>query len=120
MRTMKFRPLAAIAVVGASGFVIAGCSSSGGSREAVTLQLAATSDADADAYATLIEAFEEENPTITVETTFSPVDAYQANVPRSMSSANGPDIVAAFPGLELSAGAHTLFLDHVRGDLFAL
>jgi raffinose/stachyose/melibiose transport system substrate-binding protein len=108
MRAPAIHRAAAIAVAGVLAVTLASCSGANSSDGDVTLQLAATTDANQDVYDELITAFEAANPGIKVETTYTPNDQFQTTIPRSMSSSNGPDIVAAFPGIGAGPSAYNL------------
>lgn len=110
MRNKVLRLIGATAAAGVLAASMTSCTSgsAGGDGSDVTLQLAATTDANQAAYESLISDFEAATPGISVETTFTPTDQFQTTVPRSMSSNNGPDIVAAFPGLGAGASAFNL------------
>lgn len=108
MRASLQRGIIAATTVGMVAVLLASCSGSSPDGDNVTLQLAATTDVEQAVYDDLIDKFEAANPGINVETAFTPTDQFQTTIPRAMGSNNGPDIVAAFPGIGAGASAYAL------------
>lgn len=111
MRTMTFRAGAALLAVTAVAAMMTGCSASSGGNSAekpVTLKLVATTDADQPLIQKVIDAFHKANPKITVNATYTPPTAFTQNVPRSMATPNGPDLVMTFPGVGGGPAAYAL------------
>jgi raffinose/stachyose/melibiose transport system substrate-binding protein len=107
MGTKRFRGHAALVCCVALTASLSACTNDD-AGSGVTLRLAATSDANQTTIQQLIDAFESENPGITVETSYAPTDAFMTNTPRAMESDNGPDLVMAFPGVGTGVQAYPL------------
>lgn len=107
MNTYSKSIIAAAAVIAVS-VTIVGCTATPSSEGPVTLNLVATSDANAEIIAGIIDEYEADNPDVTVEVTYSPTDVYQTNTVRSMESSNAPDLVMTFAGVSSGTSAYTL------------
>lgn len=92
----------------AAVLAMAGCVTPAEPSGPVTLQLVATSDANAEIIQGIIDEYEKANPDVTVEATYSPTDIYQTNTVRSMESSNAPDLVMTFQGVSTGVSAYVL------------
>ncbi len=108
MGAAKRRLSTAIGLVAATSVMLVGCASGQGSEsESATIRVVGTTDTQT-AIDALVEAFSAEYPDITVETAYTPTDAYITNTPRAMSGANGPDVAIVFPGVGGQMNARSL------------
>lgn len=86
---------AALALAAGSALILTGCTSpgsdSGSEEEATTLKVAWTTIYEASATA-IAEAFEAENPGVTIDLTIADSDAYATTLRTQLVSGTGPDV----------------------------